>query len=74
MVTYTNKFRAATVQAEPVWFDAAADIDKVLTNSKTGCLDALFDSDNTLGGPGDGLHPNRAGHAAMANEIFKAIT
>jgi len=54
--------------------DAVVDIDKVLTNSKTGCLDALFDSDNTLGGPGDGLHPNRAGHAAMANEILKAIT
>jgi lysophospholipase L1-like esterase len=54
--------------------DAVVDIDRVLTNSKTGCLDALFDSDNTLGGPGDGLHPNRAGHAAMANEILKAIT
>ena len=53
--------------------DAVVDIDKVLTNSNTGCLDALFDSDNTLGGPGDGLHPNRAGHAAMANEILKAI-
>lgn len=54
--------------------DAVVDLDKVLTNSKSGCLDALFDSDNTLGGPGDGLHPNRAGHAAMANEILKAIT
>ena len=54
-------------------YDAVADIDKVLTHSNTGCLDALFDSDNTLGGPGDGLHPNRAGHAAMANEILKAI-
>ncbi len=53
--------------------DAVVDIDKLLTNSNTGCLDALFDSDNTLGGPGDGLHPNRAGHAAMANEILKAI-
>lgn len=53
--------------------DAVVDIDKVLTHSKTGCLDPLFDSDNTLGGPGDGLHPNRAGHAAMANEILKAI-
>ena len=28
MVTYTNKFRAATVQAEPVWFDAAATVEK----------------------------------------------
>lgn len=54
--------------------DAVVDVDKVLTNSKTGCLDALFDSGNTLGGQGDGLHPNRAGHADMANEILKAIT
>ena len=54
--------------------DAVVDIDKVLTNSNTGCLDTLFDSDSTLGGPGDGLHPNRAGHAAIANEILKALT
>lgn len=54
--------------------DAVADIDKALTNPQTGCLDALFDSDSTLGGPGDGLHPNRAGHAAIANEIWRAIT
>ena len=54
--------------------DAVADIDQVLTNSTTGCLDTLFDYDSTLGGPGDGLHPNRAGHAAMANEIWRAIT
>lgn len=30
MVTYTNKLRAATVQAEPVWFDAAATVDKAV--------------------------------------------
>ncbi len=30
MVTYTNKLRAATVQAEPVWFDAAATVDKAI--------------------------------------------
>ena len=28
MVTYTHKFKAATVQAEPIWFDAAATVDK----------------------------------------------
>lgn len=55
-------------------FDAVADIDKALTNSETECLDALFDSDSTMGGPGDGLHPNRAGHASIANEIWRAIT
>ncbi|OXR47947.1 amidohydrolase [Pusillimonas sp. T2] len=30
MVTYTNKFKAATVQAEPVWFDAAATVEKTI--------------------------------------------
>lgn len=28
MVTYTQKFKAATVQAEPIWFDAAATVEK----------------------------------------------
>ena len=28
MVTYTHKFKAATVQAEPIWFDAAATVEK----------------------------------------------
>jgi len=31
MVTYTNKLRAATVQAEPVWFDSAATVDKAIS-------------------------------------------
>lgn len=53
--------------------DAVADIDQVLTNSTTGCLDAFFDSDSTLGESGDGVHPNRAGHAAIANEIWRTI-
>lgn len=30
MVTYTNKLRAATVQAEPIWFDAAATVEKAI--------------------------------------------
>ena len=30
MVTYTNKFKAATVQAEPIWFDSAATVDKAI--------------------------------------------
>jgi len=31
MVAYTNFFKAATVQAEPVWFDAAATVDKAVS-------------------------------------------
>lgn len=30
MVTYTNRLKAATVQAEPVWFDAAATVEKAV--------------------------------------------
>lgn len=31
MVTYTNKFKAATVQAEPIWFDADATVEKAVS-------------------------------------------
>lgn len=54
-------------------FDAVADIDKALTDPNTGCLNAPFDFDSTLGEAGDGIHPNRAGHAAMAREIGSAL-
>jgi lysophospholipase L1-like esterase len=33
-----------------------------------------FNGDSTFGEPGDGVHPNRAGHAAMARCIFNAFT
>jgi lysophospholipase L1-like esterase len=54
-------------------FDAVVDIDKALTDPETGCLEALFDFDSTMGELGDGLHPNRAGHAAIAKEVFKVL-
>jgi len=54
-------------------FDAYADIDAVLTDPSTGRMRREFDGDSTLGEPGDGLHPNRAGHAAMARCFFKCL-
>jgi hypothetical protein len=36
---------------------------------QTGGLRAEFVPDSTIGGPGDKLHPNRAGYLAMAGSI-----
>ena len=35
-------------------------------DAATGRLHASFDRDSTFGEPGDGVHPDRAGHAAIA--------
>ena len=55
-------------------FDVVADVDVGLTDPVTGCLRAEFNGDSTLGEPGDGVHPNRAGHAAMARCFLAALT
>lgn len=50
-------------------FDAVVDFDKVTLDPKTGELRPEFVPESTLGGPGDKLHPNRAGYAAMGNAV-----
>jgi lysophospholipase L1-like esterase len=50
-------------------FDAVIDFDAVTLDPQTGSMKAEFVPDNTVGGPGDKLHPNRAGYQAMANAI-----
>ena len=50
-------------------FDAIADFGSVITDPRTGEMRAEFVPDNTLGGPGDKLHPNRLGYAAMGAAI-----
>ena len=50
-------------------FDGVIDFDVVTLDPKTGELKAEYQPNSTLGGPGDKLHPNRAGYAAMANSI-----
>lgn len=47
-------------------FDDFADLDQALTDAHTGALKSAFNGDSTAGERGDGVHPNRAGHAAMA--------
>ena len=50
-------------------FDGVADFDAATLDPATGQLQPAFVPDSTIGGPGDGLHPNRAGYQAMANAI-----
>ncbi len=50
-------------------FDAVIDFEAATTDLATGRLKPAFVPDSTIGAPGDGLHPNRAGYAAMAAAI-----
>jgi lysophospholipase L1-like esterase len=50
-------------------FDGVADFDKATLDAATGELKSEFVPESTTGGPGDKLHPNRAGYLAMGNAI-----
>jgi lysophospholipase L1-like esterase len=50
-------------------FDAVVDFDKATLDPATGALRPEFVPDSTVGGPGDKLHPNRAGYHAMGHAI-----
>ena len=50
-------------------FDGVVDFDKATLDPATGELKAEFVPESTTGGPGDKLHPNRAGYLAMGNAI-----
>jgi len=50
-------------------FDGVADFDRATNNPATGEMRPEFVPDSTTGGPGDKLHPNRAGYMAMAASI-----
>jgi len=50
-------------------FDGVADFDKATLDPNTGGLRPEFVPDSTTGGPGDKLHPNRAGYLAMAMAV-----
>jgi lysophospholipase L1-like esterase len=56
-------------------FDGVIDFDKATVDPATGEVKVEFQPNSSTGGPGDKLHPNRAGYAAMANAIdLSAIT
>jgi hypothetical protein len=50
-------------------FDGVADFEAAVIDKKSGEMRAEFVPDSTVGGPGDKVHPNRAGYQAMANAV-----
>ena len=50
-------------------FDGVVDFNAAVTDPASHGLRPEFVPNSTVGGPGDGLHPNRAGYAAMADAI-----
>ena len=50
-------------------FDGLADFDGATLDAATGGIKPEFQPNSSTGGPGDKLHPNRAGYAAMGNAI-----
>jgi len=50
-------------------FDGVADFDATTLDAATGTLRPEFQPSSSTGGPGDRLHPNRAGYQAMANSV-----
>lgn len=50
-------------------FDGVVDFDVATRDPKTGSLRTVFQPNSTTGGPGDHLHPNRAGYQAMGNAV-----
>jgi lysophospholipase L1-like esterase len=56
-------------------FDGLVDFDGATFDSATGEIKPEYQPNSSTGGPGDKLHPNRAGYAAMGNAIdLEAIT
>jgi lysophospholipase L1-like esterase len=50
-------------------FDGVIDFDGVTSDPNTGELKAEYQPNSSTGGPGDKLHPNRAGYMAMGLSI-----
>jgi lysophospholipase L1-like esterase len=50
-------------------FDAVLEFDRVTFDERTGGIKREMVPDSTIGGPGDLLHPNRAGYVLMAQSI-----
>jgi lysophospholipase L1-like esterase len=50
-------------------FDGVIDFDKATFDPQSGGLKPEFVPESTTGGPGDKLHPNRAGYLAMGMAI-----
>jgi lysophospholipase L1-like esterase len=56
-------------------FDGVIDFEAATRDPRTGGLRPEFQPNSSIGGPGDGLHPNRAGYLAMGNAVdLKLLT
>ena len=56
-------------------FDGVVDFDAATRDAATGGLRPEFRPSSSIGGPGDGLHPNRAGYLAMGKAVdLKLVT
>jgi lysophospholipase L1-like esterase len=53
----------------PGSFDDIVDFDAAVRDPATGALKPPFASNTSIGGPGDKIHPNRAGYKAMGEAI-----
>jgi lysophospholipase L1-like esterase len=54
-------------------FDAVLDFDRAVLDPATGRLRPELIHDTTVGGKGDGIHPNRLGYQAMAMSVDLAL-
>ena len=50
-------------------FDGVVDFDRATADPQTMAMRPEFIPGSTVGGPGDGLHPNRAGYLAMGDSV-----
>ena len=50
-------------------FDGIVDFDRATVDTSSGAMRPEFIPGSTVGGPGDGLHPNRAGYLAMGDAV-----
>jgi lysophospholipase L1-like esterase len=54
-------------------FDGVVDFEAATMDPATGEMKAMFQPNTTIGGPGDRLHPNRAGYLAMGDAVDLAL-
>jgi lysophospholipase L1-like esterase len=54
-------------------FDGVLDFDRAVLDPATGRLRPEMAHDTTVGGKGDGIHPNRLGYMAMAMSVDLAL-
>jgi lysophospholipase L1-like esterase len=67
-VNQKRKSINATIRAGGL-FDAYLDFERAVKDPQSDVLRPEFVPNSTIGGPGDKLHPNRAGYLAMAGAI-----